>query len=80
MLLGTLCASLLGNLLIDKGVHRAGKGKGKGKGVLAGYGHPSQNKMDFQYRLILYLILKYKNIIKLNQDLLAFILEIIYPK
>ena len=79
MLLGTLCASLLGNLLIDKGVYRAGKGKGKGV-LRAGYGHPSQNKMDFQYRLILYLILKYKNIIKLTQDLLAFILEIIYPK
>ena len=79
MLLGTLCASLLGNLLIDKGVYRAGKGKGKGV-LRAGYGHPSQNKMDFQYRLILYLILKYKNIIKLNQDLLAFILEMIYPK
>ena len=36
-----------------KGVYRAGKGKGKGvlrvgEGVfIAGYGHPSQNKMDF---------------------------------
>ena len=28
MLLGTLGASLLGNLLIGKGIHRAGKGKG----------------------------------------------------
>ena len=55
MLLGTLDASLLGNLLTGKGaiatsqgrgVYRAGKGKGI---VRAGYGHPSQNnnKMDF---------------------------------
>ena len=58
MLLGTLGASLLGNLLTGKGViatsqgrgmYRAGKGKGKGinragEGIVrAGYG----NKMDF---------------------------------
>ena len=48
-LLGTLGASLLGDLLIGKGIYRSGKGKGKemnraGKGVLrAGY----ENKMDF---------------------------------
>ena len=48
MLLGTLGASLLWNLLKSKGVYRAGKGKGI---VRAGYGHPSystsHNKMDF---------------------------------
>ena len=48
MLLGTLCASLLGNLLTGRGVNRVGKGKGinrAGEGVLrAGYGN---NKMDF---------------------------------
>ena len=48
MLLGTLGASLLENLLTGKGIYRAGKGKGI---VRAGYGHPSQNnsnnKMDF---------------------------------
>ena len=48
MLLGTLGASLLGNLLTGKGIYRAGKGKGinrAGEGVLrAGYGN---NKMDF---------------------------------
>ena len=48
MLLGTLGASLLGNLLKGKGVYRAVKGKGI---VRAGYGHPSysapHNKMDF---------------------------------
>ena len=49
MLLGTLGASLLENLLTGKGIYRAGKGKGKrinraGEGVSrAGYG----NKMDF---------------------------------
>ena len=55
MLLGTLGASLLGNLLTRRGAiaKRQGRGiyrakKGKGKGVLrAGYGRPSQNKMDF---------------------------------
>ena len=60
-LLGTLGASLLGDLLIGKGViatsqgrgiYRAGKGKGKGinragEGVLrVGYGN-SNSKMDF---------------------------------
>ena len=47
MLLGTLGAILLGNLLTGRGINRAGKGKGinkAGKGVLrAGYG----NKIDF---------------------------------
>ena len=56
MLLSTLGASLLGNLLTGKGIYRAGKDKGAiatrqgqgknraGEGVLrAGYG----NKMDF---------------------------------
>ena len=52
MLLGTLGASLLGNLLTGRGVYRAEKGKGKGvlragEGVLrAGYGN-NNNKMDF---------------------------------
>ena len=44
MLLGTLGASLLGNLLTGKGIYRAGKGKGV---LRAGFGHPSNNKMDF---------------------------------
>ena len=47
MLLGTLGASLLGNLLTGKGVYRAGKGKGinrAGEGVLrAGYGNNNNN-------------------------------------
>ena len=50
MLLGTLGASLLGNLLTGEGIYRAGKDKGKGiniagEGIVrAGYGN---NKMDF---------------------------------
>ena len=47
MSLGTLGASLLGNLLTGRGINRAGKGKGinrASEGVLrAGYG----NKTDF---------------------------------
>ena len=34
MLLGTLGASLLGNLLSGKGIVRAGSGNNKGKGIL----------------------------------------------
>ena len=49
MLLGTLGASLLGNLLTGKEIYRAVKGKGT---VRAGYGRRSSsawhdNKMDF---------------------------------
>ena len=51
MLLGTLGASLLGNLLTGKGIYRAGKGKGinrAGEGIVrAGYGNNNNNKMDF---------------------------------
>ena len=52
MLLGTLGASLLGNLLTGKGIERAGSGNNKGKGIeRAGSGHPfssaSQKPYDF---------------------------------
>ena len=63
MLLGTLDASLLGNLLTGKGFVRVGSGNNKGKGVVragygnnnnkgkgvvrAGYGNQLKNKMDF---------------------------------
>ena len=40
MLLGTLGASLLGNLLTGRGIYRAGKGKGD---LRAGYGRPSSS-------------------------------------
>ena len=50
ILLGTLVASLLGNLLTGRGIYRAGKGKGinrAGKGIVrAGYDNKS-SKMDF---------------------------------
>ena len=50
MLLDTLGASLLENLLTGKGIVRAGSGNKKGKGIGgAGYG----NEMDFQCCLIL---------------------------
>ena len=50
MLLGNLGASLLGNLLIGKGIERVGSGYYSKKGkriVRAGYGYHSQNKIDF---------------------------------
>ena len=53
MLLGTLGASLLGNLLAGKGVNKKGKGIHRaGEGIVrAGEGRPSssalQNNMDF---------------------------------
>ena len=50
MLLGTLGATLLGNLISGKGVARTGSGKGI---VRTGYGDHSQNEMDFSYRFIL---------------------------
>ena len=43
MLLGTLVANLLGNLLTRKGIHRAGEGK---EVLRAGYGN-NNSKMDF---------------------------------
>ena len=61
MLLGTLGASPLGNLLTGRGIYRAGEGKGNGV-LRAGEG-----------------VLR-AGFIKMNQDLMVFILEIIYPK
>ena len=56
MLLGTLGASLLGNILAGKGVIRAGDGvimKRQGRGIIiAGYGSTIK-KTNFSYRLIL---------------------------
>ena len=44
MFLGTLGASLLGNVLAGKGMNRDGYGNKKGKGIIrAGYG----SKLDF---------------------------------
>ena len=48
MLLGTLGASSLGNLLTGKRFVRVGYGNNTGKGVIrAGYGEQLKNKMDF---------------------------------
>ena len=51
MLLGTLGASLLGNILAGKGINRVRKGCGinrAGEGIVtAGYGHRSSKKSDF---------------------------------
>ena len=51
MLLGTLGASLRGNILAAKGINRAGEGN-----VRSGYGNNRQdyeNKIDFFFCLIL---------------------------
>ena len=53
MLLGTLCASLLGNILSGRGMNKKGQGiKRASEGIVrAGYGHHSSrnksNKMNF---------------------------------
>ena len=50
MLLGTLEASLLGNILAEKGIIRAGSGNKKGKGIVrADYG----KELDFECCLII---------------------------
>ena len=71
MLLGTLGASLLGNMLAGKGIVRAGSRNKKGKGIVrAGYG----KEWVSQCLLILWQTLKYKSITKMNQDLIVFFL------
>ena len=62
MLAATLGASLLGKMLAGKLVKTADEGT-----IRAGEGQ------DFWCRLINYLILKYKNIIKMNIDLMGFL-------
>ena len=50
MLLGTLSASVLGNMLAGIGITRAGYGSKKGKGIIrAGYGY----KLGFYYWFML---------------------------
>ena len=64
-MLVTLEASLLRNLLSGKGIVRAGSGNKKEKEIVrTGYG----KEWDF---------LKYKSIIRMNQDLMEFFEEII---
>ena len=50
MLLGTLGASLLGNLLARKEIVRAGSGNKRGKGIVkAGSGVPSSSALQKQW-------------------------------
>ena len=75
MVLGTLHASLLGNMLVGKGFIRAGEGT-----VRAGYGsRRSSLKKIFSRRFhhILEQTLKYESIIRMNLYSMGFILKII---
>ena len=67
MLQGALGASLLINMLEDQWFIRADE-------------WTNRTGQDFWYRLILWLILQYKNFIKTNLDLMVFMREIIYLK
>ena len=50
MLLSTLGASLLGNILAGKGIVRAGSGNKRGKGIVrAGSGRPSSSASQKQW-------------------------------
>ena len=71
MLLGTLRATLLGNMLPGEGINRAGDGI-----IKAGYGSKESSKN--KYFNPPYVNLKYKNIIRMKLDLMEFFLEIIY--
>ena len=71
MLLGTLCASLLENLLEDREIRG-------GDGVIEAGERTNSAGQDFQCCLLLQLVLKYKNITKMNPDLMVLIQEIIY--
>ena len=71
MLLSTLGASLLGNILTGKGINRAGEGV-----LRACYGNNGNNKMVIPPHALTNL--EIQNIIKMNQDLMVFIPEIIY--
>ena len=74
MLLGTLGASLLGNLWKGKGVIRDGKGTIRTGERTIGAGQ------DFWCCRIPKLILKYKSIIEMNLNLIEFTQVIIYLK
>ena len=67
MLLGTLAANLLGNLLTGKRVLTAGE-------------RPLKAGQNFQCHFILHQILKCKLIIKMSLNLIVFIQEMIYLK
>ena len=75
MLLGTLGATLLENMLAGKGINRAGD-----RIIWADYRSKRslKNKKKNWFCFNFYLIWKYKNIIRMNLDLMELILEIIY--
>ena len=78
MLLGTLGASLLGNLLGRKGVVRAGSGNKKGREIVrASSGKKKKGFLMPPYPLTNFEI---KSIIKINQDLIVCFQEIIWLK
>ena len=74
ILLGTLGASLLENLLTGKDTIKADESTIRAVEGLIRTGQ------DFQHFLILRRIFKYKSIIKMNLNLIVFIQEIIYLK
>ena len=77
MLLDTSGASLLGNLWERKRIVGAGSGNKKGTGIVrAGTGKEWYHSLKND--LILWQILKYKSIMKMNQDLMMFFQEIIF--
>ena len=67
MLLGTFGASLLGNQLAVKGTIRTDE-------------ITIRTGQDFWFRLVLWQILKYERIIKMNLNFMAFFQEIIHLK
>ena len=80
MLLGTLGASLLGNLLAGKGIVGAGSGNKKGKGIVrAGSGKKMRN-FNAASSFITKLWNTNKSIIKMRQDLMVFFQETICLK
>ena len=77
MLLGTLGARLLGNMLAGKGIVRAGNRNRKRKAIeRAGY----RNEMDFECHLTLWQTLKNISIIRMNLVLREFFQDIICLK
>ena len=79
MLLGTLGASLLGNMLSGKGILRVGYGNKEKKGILrADFGSKDLGSMNL-FHFILQQIWKCRNI-RMYLDSMEFILEIICLK
>ena len=77
MLLGTLGASLLRNLLSGKGIVRAGYGSKQGEGIVkTGYGSSVKKSPNFTFSTSTNKL----SIMKMSLDLMVFILEIICLK